>query len=103
MPRYRSTRKQKVQIRRNLTPLWVSLAGLVLLLVAGLALRSVSSPSKPDIEVQGNPKIKVDQQTIDHGEVKLGITISDVIRVTNVGDQTLRFSEAPYIEVLEGC
>ena len=103
MTRYRTTHKPKTEKKRSLLPLWLSLAGLVLLAIAVLALRSGGAQSKAEIEVQGSPSIKVDKETIDHGDVKLGTVITDVVQVTNVGDQTLRFSEPPSVEVLEGC
>jgi hypothetical protein len=55
------------------------------------------------VEVQGAPKLKLDQPKIDLGDVKLGQTVSASFTVSNVGDQPLKFSEAPYIEVIEGC
>ncbi len=58
---------------------------------------------KASVEVKGAPRLKVEKDTIDHGDLKLGNPVRDDIRVTNVGDQPLRFSEAPYIEVKEGC
>jgi hypothetical protein len=45
----------------------------------------------------------VDQQKIDYGDVKFGVNKTFTIKVTNTGDGTLRFSEEPYVEVLEGC
>jgi hypothetical protein len=45
----------------------------------------------------------VDREQVDLGNVQLGQTAEVSFRVTNVGDQPLRFSEVPYIEVLEGC
>jgi len=51
----------------------------------------------------GTPSITVDQQKIDYGDVKFGVSKTFAIKVTNTGDGTLRFKEAPYIQVLEGC
>jgi hypothetical protein len=45
----------------------------------------------------------VDKEKVDLGEVKLGKTVEVSFELTNVGDQTLRFSEQPFIEVKEGC
>ena len=55
------------------------------------------------VEVKGSPRLKVDQDKIDMGELKLGQTVEAKFRLTNVGDQPLRFAEKPYIEVVEGC
>jgi cell division septal protein FtsQ len=93
----------KPKPKKSLMPLWLALAGLGLVLIAGWAMWSNSNQPKATIEVQGAPSLKVEKDTIDHGNVKLGSTIVDVVRVTNVGDQPLRFAEAPYIEVKEGC
>jgi HYDIN/CFA65/VesB family protein len=51
----------------------------------------------------GIPKLIVDQEKIDFGDVKLGENKTFAIKVTNTGDGTLRFKEKPYIQVLEGC
>ena len=55
------------------------------------------------IEVHGAPSLKADQEQIDLGNVSLGQTVQVSFRLTNVGDQPLRFSEKPYIEVVKGC
>ena len=51
----------------------------------------------------GTPSIAVDQEKIDYGYVAFGNNKKFAIKVTNTGTGTLRFKEAPYIEVLEGC
>lgn len=103
MARYKTKLTPKTKPRRSLLPLWLSLAGLVLLLIAGWAIGKSNSQASANIEVKGAPRLKVENDVIDHGNVKLGNPIRDDIRVTNVGDQPLRFSEPPYVEVREGC
>jgi hypothetical protein len=76
------------------------------LLVASAVFVFVQNASRinPElIEVQGRPAVKVDQELIDYGYKKWNTNLDFEIKVTNVGDQTLRFSEKPYVEVLEGC
>ena len=51
----------------------------------------------------GAPSITVDTQRIDYGDVKFDTEKMFAIKVTNTGAGTLRFKEAPYIQVLEGC
>ncbi|MDP2965184.1 MAG: hypothetical protein Q8N39_03985 [Pelolinea sp.] len=75
--------------------------GLIGLAVWGVAAKS--SSQKVQIQVVGSPKIWVDQESFDYGNVRLGTPIFPVIRVANIGDQPLIFIEAPYIEVLAGC
>jgi len=87
-------RKQKQ--RKNFPWLFVALGGGLLLLAAILFARNSGDSS-------GTPSLAVDQQKIDYGNVKFGVNKSFAIKVTNTGDGTLRFKEAPYIEVLEGC
>lgn len=90
--------------RRKNVPIWLILSGIGLILVAMVVFLSSIGPKKADIEVTGAPKLKVEQEVYDYGDVKLGgVPIRTVVKVTNVGDQPLRFKEAPYVEVLEGC
>lgn len=103
MPRYSTKLKPKAKPKRTLLPLWLSLAGLVLVAIAIWAMTNSSGQTKANIEVKGQPRLKVEQDVIDRGNIKLGTPIRDNIRVTNIGDQPLRFAEAPYVEVKEGC
>ena len=75
--------------------------GLLLLIGAIFAFRKPEP--KVAVEVTGSPSLKVDQQKVDLGDVKLGQTVTVSFQLMNVGDQTLRFSKQPYIEVKEGC
>ncbi len=101
MARYRT--KIKPKPKKSLFPLWLALIGLGLIIVSGWVILSSRPQVKASIEVKGAPRLKVDQDTINRGDVKLGTPVRDDIRVTNIGDQPLRFTAAPYIEVLEGC
>lgn len=80
------------------------IGGVILLGVAAYFLWGTGAGgSSAPVEVQGTPRLKVDRETIDLGDVKLGQTVEARFRLTNVGDQPLRFAEVPYIEVVEGC
>jgi len=87
-------RKQKK--RKNFPLLFLALGGGLLVVTAILFANRSSGDG-------GTPSIAVDQQKIDYGYVKYGETRSFAVKVTNTGDGTLRFKEAPYIEVVEGC
>ncbi len=76
--------------------------GLLLIVGVAFAFKKPSTP-RAAVEVTGAPSLKVDQEKVDLGNVKLGKTVDVKFRLTNVGDKTLRFSKAPYIEVLQGC
>ncbi len=96
-----SRRKQK-QRRPNRTPLFLLIGGAIVLLIAAFfVFRKPAPPYVP--EVTGGPSLKVDREQIDLGEKKLGSTTAASFTVTNVGDQPLRFAEAPQMEVKEGC
>jgi hypothetical protein len=102
MARYSTKMNQKSKPKQSLLPLWLVLAGIGLFLFAAWAI-SNSTPTKASVEVKGAARLKVEKDKINHGDVKLGTPIRDSVRVTNVGDQPLQFTSAPYIEVKEGC
>ena len=102
-----SQQKQKKILRpgrkKQRWPFFVLLAGGLLLLVGAVfAFRKPSGPTA-GVEVTGAPSLKVNQEKVDLGNVKLGQTVDVKFTLTNVGDKTLRFSKTPYVEVLEGC
>jgi cell division septal protein FtsQ len=103
MARYSTKLKQKQKPKKSMLPIWLALTGVALVLVAGFVYLSSKSPAEATVEVKGSASLKVDKEKIDHGELKLGDTVRDDITVTNVGDQPLRFAEAPFVEVKEGC
>ncbi len=90
--------------RRNSPPLaaWLLVGGGLLLLALVAVLAWPKAP-KAQIEVDGAPKLKVDQDKVDLGDVPLGQTVDVSFRLTNIGDQPLRIAQAPFVEVVEGC
>jgi hypothetical protein len=97
--RYTKEEKQPVKAR----PLLVAFAGIVLVLMASLALFRPISAALNDAFNTGEPSLKVDQEKVDLGDVKLGKVVSVTFQLTNVGSKTLRFSKDPYIEIIKGC
>ncbi len=78
------------------------LLGLLLLgALALLAWRGFTRAASP--LASGTPSLKADREKVDLGDVPLGQTVAVAFELTNTGDAPLRFSEAPYVEVVEGC
>jgi hypothetical protein len=77
--------------------------GGLLLLFAALSLLGGPGGGKAAIEVTGQPRLKVDQEVVDLGDVALGRPVEVAFVLTNVGDQPLRVTDPPYAEVVEGC
>ena len=96
-------RRRKKQKRYTLI---AAIAGGLLLVTAGITIGKSILEKRPDqslIAVSGQPSLKVDQELIDHGDVKFNTNKSFAISLTNVGDEPLQISEVPYVEVREGC
>jgi hypothetical protein len=104
MPKYKPTtaKRKQPQTQRSKLPLLLVILGAFLLLIASFFVFQKKSPSVPP-EVTGGASLKVDKELVDLGDMKLGSTAKVSFEITNVGDQPLKFSKAPYIEVKEGC
>jgi cell division septal protein FtsQ len=107
MSQRKNTARERVRAarRKRGRPLPWILAGAaaVLLLSAALLAWTRANPPAAAIEVTGAPSLKVDRESVDLGDVKLGETVEVAFSLTNVGDRVLKFESAPYIEVVEGC
>ena len=97
----RNQRKQSAFSRY--WPLLLAAGGLLLVLAALWATRGGDSTSQAPVEVSGAPGLKVDQEKIDLGDIRLGEWVSASFELTNVGDQPLKITDQPYIEVAAGC
>jgi hypothetical protein len=91
--------------QRNLTPIAI-LGGALFLMAAGLLFtmsQSTVSPPAVPVTVSGSPRLHVDQELIDFGDVPVGKMVKASFTLSNVGDQALTISHPPVPEVLEGC
>lgn len=101
----RPTRRKHRSARRRISPLLI-LAGIAALALAAIAALNAGTQPQAQgvpIETRGAPKLKVDFETIDLGNLPLGTTTRATFRLSNTGDQPLRLAKAPWVEVLEGC
>ncbi len=109
-----SPQPQPNQTRR---PIWLAatllaLAGIALIsMLAWLVQRNAanvtqSAPTQAaasDGAVADGPRISVDQDRFDYGDVKLNTTIETSVHVRNIGDQVLALDQNPVVELIEGC
>ena len=83
-------------------PLFFILGGAAILIITAIfAFQKTPAPFTP--EVTGGPSLKADKVDVNLGDIKLGKTVQVSFELSNIGDQPLKFSKDPYIEVIEGC
>ncbi len=84
---------------------WPLLAfGAVLLVAAGVLFATSRRGSAATAAgTGGSAQITVEPAKIDYGYVKFGNDETFKLKVTNTGTGDLRFTDTPYIEVVEGC
>ncbi len=91
---------------------WVAgpllLLGGAMLVLGAIVLASLGSKQnvvldEGQVEVRGQPRLRAVPASIDLGEVKLNTPKTFQIALTNVGDEPLKLTEEPYLEVVEGC
>jgi flagellar basal body-associated protein FliL len=109
-PENLSTTKRKPKGGGSLfsNPLVWVLGGVILLAGAFFAVwrgnQSAAKQASPvNVEMSGVPSLKVDQEKVDLGDVPVNQMVTVTFQLANAGDETLRFSKPPYIEVKEGC
>ena len=98
--------KKIVMQQKPKPPIWLwGLIAVGVALIAFVAVQAISSKSTPPPPplATGGPALQVDKENLDFGSVTLGQTVEAKFDVTNVGDQPLRFTQKPYVEVVEGC
>ena len=77
MSHNRSTRHiNKEKQPEKAGPLLVAIAGFMLILLASLALIRPASSAFQDLFGKGTPSLKVDQEKVDLGDIKLGKSVS---------------------------
>jgi len=105
MSKYKSRKRSKQSGFQEILskPILIILGGILLLAAALFAFWRSQQPTTATVEVSGQPSLKVDQEVVDLGDVKLGKKVSVSFTLANVGDKTLNFNVQPYIEVVEGC
>jgi hypothetical protein len=111
MAKHRKHRKGTVHKTSTpkIQPVWLAIIavaaiGGILLLIVSL-VKGSGGGTDPNFkaEVAGAPRIAVEQDRIDHGNVKLGTTIESDFKIRNVGDKDLVILGEPRVEVVEGC
>jgi hypothetical protein len=94
-------RKAVEKPRRQFPLVWL-FGGAVLLILAGIGVWVWSTT----IEVgSGNtgPRLSVNAEKLDFGDVKLGKTVRAEFVLTNTGDRTLTLDSSTPVRVVEGC
>ena len=103
-------RKKSVHKRNQANPrsfplLALVIAGALVLFIGGGLLVRNSSQARPAVEPQvtGSPRLAVDRTEVDEGYVRFNVPVRTTFRLSNVGDQPLRFLGQPQVELVEGC
>jgi hypothetical protein len=90
-------KKQLVQNKKQKKTGWLS--SMLIFGFGALIIGYFLSP----LSANGTPKLLVDKEKINFGDVKLNEEKTFSIKVINDGDSDLKFTEKPKIKVVEGC
>jgi hypothetical protein len=101
--RGRRSRRHTSPLKRYLPQIIIGVGALVVAAAGLLLATRKGSPSDYVPEYTGGPRIDLDQEVYDYGYVELNTVITTDVEISNVGDQPLRITDTPQVQVLEGC
>jgi hypothetical protein len=107
--------RKNAQSHRSPWPMILVVGGV--LLVAGVIGVSLLGGSRPTNESTGpgapvlsitnidrSPEAQVDGLKVDFGDMQLGTALASLkLILKNTGEKNLQFTEAPYIQLADGC
>ena len=96
------SKARQTQGKSSKLALFIVLGGAVILGIAEFVVLR-QKPALVTAQVSGGPRLTTDKELVDLGDIRLGNPVQVSFELKNSGDQPLQFSEAPYIEVKEGC
>ncbi len=76
--------------------------GLLVVIGAGLLIHGTIQATA-DVKGVNGPRLQVDRDKIDFGDVHLGKTVRASFKITNGGDGTLKLDVPQVATVVEGC
>jgi len=91
---------------RSSRPRFLIPGALALAVLVGLAtwyLLPRQGPLSDAAQYRGGPRLLVDKELIDFGNVRFDKMVEARFRLRNVGDQPLRLAVDPRVEAVEGC
>lgn len=103
---YKSKKSRRKSSNRFWTLLILAAGGLILIAAGAILFRGgdrTDNTAGAPLEVSGAPSLKVEQEVLDFGDVKVNEVVEATFRLANVGDQPLHFTQAPYVELAAGC
>jgi len=108
-------KRKNAQSRRSPWPVVLVLGGLLLVavVIAGSLLNrsrqvdesaGTGAPALSITNIERSPEAQVDGLKVDFGAMKLGAGLATLkVSLRNTGNKTLQFSQAPYIQLADGC
>jgi cell division septal protein FtsQ len=106
MSNSRKLREERLRKKKQKKTISLLAVGSIILIVSGTVIGFSAWKNRPNqelITVSGQPSLLVDQELIDYGDVKFDTPKTFMVTLTNVGDEPLKISDTPYVEVWEGC
>lgn len=88
------------RMRRWLAP---GLVTAVSLIAAAMLWRTRGGSEPGWAGAAGTPALSVNREAIDLGRVPLGEWVEASFVLTNTGDDTLRVTDGPWVEIAQGC
>jgi hypothetical protein len=101
MTKNKSTRISSPNFRTNSRSIFLLILAGIAILTAGILFAAQGGRQETTGTI--GPQLNVDQERIDFGQVQMGQPVSALFTLTNTGDEILRLTKEPYIEVKEGC
>ena len=108
-------KRAPVRKNRSLWPIVLIVGGLLLvaMVIGGSLLykpeqqaedTGPGTPSLAIAEINSTPEAHIDGLKVDFGDMKLGAELATLtLTLANGGDKALNFTQAPYIQLADGC